>query len=97
MAMFLDDGLGGGVIIVKAKINSLIVHADLTRYGFIINEDKSLWEPVQILPGLALYLILIEVLSRLLKVGFLNLRVVLSVYAKLIVRSSSKLQILPLR
>ena len=48
MAMFLDDGLGGGVIIVKAKINSLIVHADLTRCGFIINEDKSLWEPVQI-------------------------------------------------
>ena len=95
--MFLDDGLGGGVIIVKAKINSLIVHADLTRYGFIINEDKSLWEPVQILPGLALYLILIEVLSRLLKVRFLNLRVVLSVYAKLIVRSSSKLQISPLR
>ena len=47
MAIFLDDGLGGGVSIVKAKINSLIVHADLTRYGFLINEDKSLWEPVQ--------------------------------------------------
>ena len=72
MAMFLDDGLGGGVIIVKAKINSLIAHADLSRSGFIINEGKSLWEPVQILPGLTLYLILIEVLSRLLKVGFLN-------------------------
>ena len=72
MAMFLDDGLGGGVSIVKAKINSLIVHADLTGYGFIINEDKSLWKPVQILPGLALYLILIEVSSRLPKVGFLN-------------------------
>ena len=47
MAIFLDDGLGGGVSIVKAKINTLIVHADLTRYGFLINEDKSLWEPVQ--------------------------------------------------
>ena len=47
MAIFLDDGLGGGVSILKAKINSLIVHADLTRYGFLINEDKSLWEPVQ--------------------------------------------------
>ena len=44
---FLDDGLGGGVSILNAKINSLIVHADLTRYGFLINEDKSLWEPVQ--------------------------------------------------
>ena len=47
MAIFLDDGLGGGVSILKAKINNLIVHADLTRYGFLINEDKSLWEPVQ--------------------------------------------------
>ena len=47
MAIFLNDGLGGGVSIVKAKINTLIVHADLTRYGFLINEDKSLWEPVQ--------------------------------------------------
>ena len=28
-------------------VNSLIVHADLTSYGFVINEDKSLWEPVQ--------------------------------------------------
>ena len=46
MAIFLDDGLGVGVSILKAKINSLIVHADLTRYGFLINEDKSLWEPV---------------------------------------------------
>ena len=63
MAIFLDDGLGGGVSILKAKINSLIVHADLTRYGFLINEDKSLWEPVQnkILPGSALYSILFEV------------------------------------
>ena len=47
MAIFLDDGLGGGVSVVKAKINSLIVHADLTRSGFPINKDKSLWEPVQ--------------------------------------------------
>ena len=47
MAIFFDDGLGGEVSILKAKINSLIVHADLTRYGFLINEDKSLWEPVQ--------------------------------------------------
>ena len=47
MAIFLDDGLGVGVSILKAKITSLIVHADLTTYGFLINEDKSLWEPVQ--------------------------------------------------
>lgn len=47
MAIFLDDGLGGGVSFIKAKINSLIVHADFTRYGFVINDDKSLWEPIQ--------------------------------------------------
>ena len=45
MTIFLEYGLGSGVCIVKAKINSFIVHADLTRYGYLINEDKSLWEP----------------------------------------------------
>ena len=52
MAIFLDDGLGGGVITIKAKINSLIVRADLTRYGFLINEEKSFWEPVQVITWL---------------------------------------------
>ena len=46
MAIFLDDGLGGGISIAKAKINSL------TRYGFLINEDKSLWEPIQVITWL---------------------------------------------
>ena len=36
----------------KAKINSLIVHAGLTRYGFLINKAKSLREPVQIVTWL---------------------------------------------
>jgi len=48
MAIFLDDGLGGGDNTNKAKTNSLIVRADLTKYGFLINEEKSLWEPVQV-------------------------------------------------
>ena len=52
MAIFLDDGLGGGVNTIKAKINSLTVRADLTRYGFLINEEKSLWEPVQVITWL---------------------------------------------
>ena len=34
------------------KINSLTVRADLTRYGFVINEEKSLWEPVQVITWL---------------------------------------------
>ena len=43
---------GGGVNTNKAKINTLIVRADLTRYGFLINEEKSLWEPVQVITWL---------------------------------------------
>ena len=30
----------------------MIVRADLTRYGFLINEEKSLWEPVQVITWL---------------------------------------------
>ena len=52
MAIFLDNGLGGGVSTIKTKINSLTVCADLTRYGFLINEEKSLWEPVQVITWL---------------------------------------------
>ena len=47
MVIFLDDGLGGGVNRIQAKINSLTVNADLLKFGFVFNEDKSLWEPVQ--------------------------------------------------
>ena len=36
------DGLGGGTNSIMAKINSLTVRADLTRYGFVINEEKFL-------------------------------------------------------
>ena len=52
MAIFLDDGLGGGTSKMKAKINSLTVHADLLKFGFVINEEKSIWEPVQIITWL---------------------------------------------
>ena len=30
----------------------MTVRADLTRYGFVINEEKSLWEPVQVITRL---------------------------------------------
>lgn len=52
MVLFLDDGLGGGASEMKAKINSLTVHADLLKFGFVINEGKSIWEPVQIITWL---------------------------------------------
>ena len=52
MAIFLDDGLEGGSNSIKAKINSLTVRGYLTRHGFVINEEKSLWEPVQVITWL---------------------------------------------
>ena len=47
MVIFLDDGLGGGANRIQAKINSLTVNADLLKFGFVVNENKSLWEPLQ--------------------------------------------------
>ena len=44
IAIFLDDGLGGGADHISAKLNSFP------------NEDKSLWEPVQIIAWLGVIL-----------------------------------------
>ena len=35
MVIFLDDSLGGGPSKTIAKINSLTVHADLLKFGFV--------------------------------------------------------------
>ena len=56
IAIFLDDGLGGGTDFVSAKVNSLVVHSDLLKSGFVPNEEKSLWEPVQIITWLGVIL-----------------------------------------
>ena len=64
MVIFLDDGLGGGASKTIAKINSLMVHADL-KFGFVINEEKSIWEPVQIITWLGTVLDTTKVLFLL--------------------------------
>ena len=51
-AIFLNGGLGVRSNSIKAKINSLTVRADLTRYGFVITEENSLWELVQVITWL---------------------------------------------
>ena len=56
IAIFLDDGLGGGADHVSAKINSLVVHSDLLKSGFVPNEVKSQWEPTQIITWLGVIL-----------------------------------------
>lgn len=56
IAIFLDDSLGGGTDFVSTKVNSLVVHSDLLKSGFVPNEEKSLWEPVQIITWLGIIL-----------------------------------------
>lgn len=56
MVIFFDDGLGGGVGKMKVKINSLMVYVDLLKFGFVINEEKFIWELVQIIIWLGIVL-----------------------------------------
>ena len=49
---FLDDGLGAAADYTKARISSLSVHTDLFKSGFAPNEQKSLWEPTQVITWL---------------------------------------------
>jgi len=41
---------------VYAKVNSLVVHSDLLKSGFVPNEEKFLWEPVQTITWLGVIL-----------------------------------------
>ena len=41
---------------VSAKINSLVVHSNLLKSEFVPNEDKSQWEPIQIITWLGVIL-----------------------------------------
>lgn len=45
--VYLDDGLGAASDYHKAKIISLQIHADLLKFGFLPNEQKSHWDPTQ--------------------------------------------------
>ena len=56
IAIFLDDGLGGGTDFVSAKVNSLVVHSELLKSGFVPNEEKSLCGLIQIITWLGVIL-----------------------------------------
>ena len=47
VALFLDDGIGAARTFLLAKICSVQVHADLLKFGFLPNEARCIWEPVQ--------------------------------------------------
>ena len=52
--MYLDDGLGGASTYEQAKIASDKVISDLISLGFLIADDKSVWEPAQVITWLGL-------------------------------------------
>ena len=52
IVVYLHDGLGAAADKNKAKIASLQVHADLLKSGFLPNESKCVWEPIQVITWL---------------------------------------------
>ena len=45
IAIFFDDGIGAGDTFKNARANSAIVQSDLAQCGFLVNPEKSNWEP----------------------------------------------------
>ena len=46
--VYLDDGISGSRDYISARAASNIQRSDLASAGFVTNEEKSNWEPVQI-------------------------------------------------
>ena len=55
-AIFLDNGLGGVIEYSSCKIYSLAVHSDLFKSGIVPNQEKSVWEKVQVITWLGVIL-----------------------------------------
>lgn len=47
IVMFLDDGWGTSFSFESAQVDASLVRNSLLKAGFIINEEKSVWVPVQ--------------------------------------------------
>ena len=58
IATFFDDGIGAGSPLNSAKINSSIVHADLSHCSLEIHKEKFNWSPRENFLGLAIILTL---------------------------------------
>ena len=54
IACFLDDGLGIGNTFERALEDSTFVLNSLTKAGFIINSEKSVWQPTKVLTWLGI-------------------------------------------
>jgi hypothetical protein len=54
IVLYLDDGLGIGSSLRDCSQNSVFVRQSLIDAGFLINEDKSIFTPVQSLEWLGI-------------------------------------------
>ena len=54
IAIFLDDGWAIVQDRESCRIKALAVRGDLYNAGFVVNEDKSVWEPTQVLDWLGI-------------------------------------------
>lgn len=54
IAIFLDDGWAIVQDREICRIKARAVRADLCNAGFVVNEDKSVWEPTQVLDWLGI-------------------------------------------
>ena len=54
IAVFLDDGACMESSLLIAQTHAEIVRATLIAAGFVINKQKSLWEPTRILTWLGI-------------------------------------------
>lgn len=71
VTMYLDDGIGIGNDFQSTRSVSESVREDLRLSGFVINERKSVWLPVQNLVWLGFY---IDTVRSILKVPENRLR-----------------------
>ena len=54
IAIFLDDGWTIVQDRESCRVKALAVKGDLYNTGFVVNEDKSVWEPTQVLDWLGI-------------------------------------------
>jgi len=54
IAIFLDDGWAMVQDRDSCRFKALAVRGVLYNTGFVVNEDKSVWEPTQVLDGLGI-------------------------------------------
>ena len=52
--MFFDDGLGIDKTFENALEKSIFASNSLTKAGFIVNSEKSVWQPTRVLTRLGI-------------------------------------------